>query len=174
MKDVLNLSKFASGGGSITYNETNAIFEGDFAGCRFQYFFRFVDKKFPDYKAAFPTEFATKMTVSKDRFISQIVAAISHANKTTEQINLTVKDGNVVLSAEDLDFETSTYIEVQAKIEGNSQAEIAFNGARLKYAIDRVMGGEITLAFSGANTGCELHSTGDPGKFLVMPLQIAR
>lgn len=110
----------------VTYSEYNVKIEFE----NKTIISRIIDGRFPNWKAVVPEDFTTIFDIDKDDLIKAVDKAILFANQTTHQIRLGI-NGNVKVSCEDLDFNSSfsETLNHHAKVGGD--IEIGFNGKLL-------------------------------------------
>jgi DNA polymerase-3 subunit beta len=91
-----------------------------------------IDASYPDYNAVIPKENPNSMFVSRNEFLQSLKRIAIYANKTTNQVVLSIDDGSLTVSAQDLDFSNEATEQLTCKYTGTAMS-IGFNG---KFLID--------------------------------------
>jgi DNA polymerase-3 subunit beta len=124
-KKSLTLLKAAlpsEGNVKLSYNKTNAFFhlgEG-------QLVCRLVDAKYPDYNAVIPVDNPNHLVVSRSSFQNSLKRIAIYANKTTNQVALSIDEGSLTISAQDLDFSNEATEQLTCQYDGEPMT-IGFN-----------------------------------------------
>lgn len=87
---------------------------------------RLIDERFPDYENAIPTNNTSVMTIGRANLLSSLKRIAVYANKTTQQIQLSLTVNGLTMSAEDLDYNNEASEQVLCEYEGEPM-EIGFN-----------------------------------------------
>jgi DNA polymerase-3 subunit beta len=139
-KKPLNLLKNAlanvTGTVKISFSSTNAFFyyENQTLVCRL------IDARYPEYNAVIPKDSPNIMSIVRQDFLNSLKRIANFANKTTNQVKLTISELNLTIEAEDLDFSNKAIEKMPCNYNGEEMV-IAFNA---KFLIDilGVIGGE--------------------------------
>jgi DNA polymerase-3 subunit beta len=103
-KKSLHLLKNAMPSGSsivnISFNKANAFFSFD----KINIISRLLDTRYPDYNAVIPTDNPFVCTLVREDLLNSLKRIVIYSNKTTNQVILNIKEGNIAVSAQDLDF----------------------------------------------------------------------
>ena len=107
---------------TIDYNTTNVFFSFD----NFLIVCRLVDGKYPNYEAAIPKENPNKLTIDRVTFINTLKRVSLFANQSTHQVRLAIKERELEISSEDLEFSNKAHETIPCSYEGEPM-EIGFN-----------------------------------------------
>ncbi len=107
---------------TIDYNNTNVFFSFD----NFLIVCRLVDGKYPNYEAAIPKENPNKLTIDRVTFINTLKRVSLFANQSTHQVRLAIKERELEISSEDLEFSNKAHETIPCSYEGEPM-EIGFN-----------------------------------------------
>lgn len=107
---------------TIDYNNTNVFFAFD----NFLIVCRLVDGKYPNYEAAIPKENPNKLTIDRVTFINTLRRVSLFANQSTHQVRLAIKERELEISSEDLEFSNKAHETIPCSYEGEPM-EIGFN-----------------------------------------------
>ncbi|MBR4177001.1 MAG: DNA polymerase III subunit beta [Bacteroidales bacterium] len=107
---------------TIDYNNTNVFFSFD----NFLIVCRLVDGKYPNYEAAIPKENPNKLTIDRVTFINTLRRVSLFANQSTHQVRLAIKERELEISSEDLEFSNKAHETIPCSYEGEPM-EIGFN-----------------------------------------------
>ncbi len=145
-KKALNLLKNALPPGddiTLAFNKANAFFSfGDTSMvCRL------IDAKYPEYNAVIPVDNPNVLTVSRTDFQNSLKRIAIYANKTTNQVILKIADGNLTISAQDLDFSNEATEQMACTYEGEP-LEIGFNARFLIEMLGVLESDEVQLEMS--------------------------
>ncbi len=127
----------------MQFNKANAFFSfGDtHMVCRL------IDARYPDYNAVIPTENPNMLTVSRQDFQSSLKRISIYANKTTNQVILSINDGSLTVSSQDLDFSNEATEQMTCTYEGDPLT-IGFNAKFLIEMLGVLEGDEIRMELS--------------------------
>lgn len=145
-KKALNLLKSAlpsAGDVTLSFNKANAFFAfGDTSlVCRL------IDARYPDYNAVIPVDNPNVLTVQRSDFQSSLKRIAIYANKTTNQVILSVKDGSLQVRAQDLDFSNEATEQLACSYNGDP-LEIGFNARFLVEMLGVLESEEVRLEMS--------------------------
>ena len=96
-----------------------------------KFFTRIIDEKYPDYSSVIPTENDKEINVKVESFLSSAVRVSIFANKTTQQIKLTISNNNIKISSADPESGGSGSEDIDCNYSGED-IEIGFNSEYLK------------------------------------------
>lgn len=112
----------------VTFNKSHIYFDaGDFRMSA-----RLIDARYPDYNAVIPTQNPNNLTVGRKDLLSSIRRIALYANKTTNQILLSMSAGSLTVSSQDIDFANEATEQLTCSYDGDPLT-IGFNG---KYMIE--------------------------------------
>ncbi len=145
-KKALNLLKNVLPGGDevkLSFNKANAFFTyGDI-----NLVCRLIDARYPDYNAVIPTNNPNLLTISRSDFQSSLKRIVIYANKTTNQVILSVDGENLTLSAQDLDFSNEAKEALTCAYEGEALT-IGFNAKFLVEMLNVLDADDVKLELS--------------------------
>jgi DNA polymerase III subunit beta len=124
-KKALNLLKNALGSAGdveLSFNKANAFFSFGTT----QLICRLIDQRYPDYNAVIPIDNPNLLTVGRADFQNSLKRIAIYANKTTNQVVLTINPGSLNVSAQDLDFANEATEQLACTYEG-TPLTIGFN-----------------------------------------------
>lgn len=157
---------------TITYNDTNAIFEYDniVLSCRL------IDGKYPNYEAVIPKDNPMVMEIDRNAFLSSTRRVSIFSSKSTHQVRLKLAGSELQLSAEDVDFSNKAHERLSCNYDGDD-IEIAFNSRFLIEILNNLESNAIQLELSAPNrAGIILPADGlEEGEdvlMLVMPVML--
>lgn len=107
----------------MTHGKSNAAFSvnGTKLLCRL------IDANYPDYNAVIPASNPNVLETGREEFLQSLRRIAIYANKTTNQVVLTISDGSLTISAQDLDFSNEATEQLACDYDGDSLV-IGFNG----------------------------------------------
>lgn len=157
---------------SVTFDKANAFFAfGDNKlACRL------IDARYPDYNAVIPVDNPNELLISRTDLQQSLKRIVIYANKTTNQVILTIADGSLTVSAQDLDFSNEATEQLACNYNGDPLT-IGFNAKFLVEMLGVLEGEEIKLEMSTATrAGILLPTEQNPGQeimMLVMPVMLS-
>ncbi|MCR4815707.1 MAG: DNA polymerase III subunit beta [Bacteroidales bacterium] len=107
---------------TINYNNTNVFFTFD----NFLIICRLVDGKYPNYEAAIPKDNPNKLTLDRQTFINTLKRVSLFANQSTHQVRLSIKEREVEISSEDIEFSNKAHETIPCSYDGDPM-DIGFN-----------------------------------------------
>lgn len=174
-KKALNLLKGALPSGEeikMSFNKANAFFSFGHT----QLVCRLIDARYPDYNAVIPVGNANLLTVSRTDFQNSLKRIAIYANKTTNQVILSINEGSLTISAQDLDFSNEAIEQMPCTYEG-SPVTIGFNAKFLVEMLTVLESDEVKLELAGpTRAGILLPTDETPGQeilMLVMPVMLS-
>ncbi len=132
---------------------------------------RLIEGEYPDYEAVIPKEFKTRLTVSKEEFLSQIKIASLFSGRTNEvKLTISPKKGNVLISSQSVDLgETESKMAIDAQGE---DLEISFNYKFLAEGLNQMKSEKIVLELNGQDGPGLLKPGDDPSYvYVIMPIK---
>lgn len=146
-KKALNLLKNALSSDTevkLAFNKSNAFFSFDdiFLVCQL------IDARYPDYNAVIPIDNPNTLTIERKDFQHSLKRIAIYANKTTNQVVLSIKDGNVTISAQDLDFANEATEQIPCSYNGDALT-IGFNAKFLIEMLNVLESDEVKMNLSG-------------------------
>ncbi len=156
----------------ISYNKSNAFFQ--FGDVRLSC--RLIDARYPDYNAVIPLDNPYLVTVNKADFQNSLKRIAIYANKTTNQVALTISDGSLNISAQDLDFSNEATEQLPCTYTG-APLTIGFNAKFLVEMLNVLESEEVSLELSSPTRAGILRpvekTVGEDILMLVMPVMLS-
>ncbi len=174
-KKALNLLKNAlssDGNVSISFDKANAFFSfgNTHLVCRL------IDARFPDYMAVIPVDTPNKVTIKRTDLLNSLKRIAIYANKTTNQVMLDITDGNINISARDLDFSNEADENLACELDGKPMA-IGFNAKFLIEMLSVLESDQVKMELSTpSRAGLLLPAVEEEGEqvtMLVMPVMLS-
>ncbi len=112
----------AQGDLSIAYNNSHAFFESEDTkvACRL------IDAKYPNVAGIIPTDNPYTLVVDRLDFLNSIKRIAIYANKTSNQITLTLTENSLTINTQDLDFSNEANEQLSCQYDGEPM-DIRFN-----------------------------------------------
>lgn len=130
----------------LSYNIKNAFFSfGDT-----QVIIRLIDAKYPDYNAVIPYDNANLLTLDRAEFQSSLRRIAIYANKSTNMVALSISDGSLTISSQDLDFSNEATEQMACEYTGGPM-NIGFNAKFLGEMLHVIQTDQIHLKLSTPN-----------------------
>jgi DNA polymerase III subunit beta len=174
-KKALNLLKNALGTGGevqLSFNKANAFFS--FGTTKLVC--RLIDQRYPDYNAVIPVDNPNLLTVGRSDFQNSLKRIAIYANKTTNQVVLTINSGSLNVSAQDLDFSNEATEQLSCTYEG-TPLTIGFNAKFVIEMLGILESDEVKFELSTpTRAGILLPSEQNDGSsilMLVMPVMLS-
>ncbi len=137
---------------------------------------RLIDAKYPDYNAVIPANNDKTLTLNRLDFQNSLKRIVIYANKTTNQVVLSLVEDGLTISAQDLDFSNEANEQIGCSYKHDAMS-IGFNAKFLIEMLGVIDTDEIILELSAPNkAGILLPSeTGDNEDLmmLVMPVMMS-
>ena len=95
------------------------------------FYTRIIDEKYPDYNSVIPSENDKELSVSVESILSSVIRVSIFANKTTQQIKLSISNNKLRISSADPESGGSGSEEIECVYSGED-IEIGFNSEYLK------------------------------------------
>ena len=169
LKNILSDSKNIA----LSFNKSNAFFSFDDA----QLACRLIDAKYPDYNAVIPKENPNLLTLSRSDLLNSLRRIAIYANKTTNQVKLSLSESSLTISAQDLDFSNEATEQIGCEYSGDPMV-IGFNAKFLIEMLSVLDTEKVNLHLSSPNRAgilkpdSDQDSTGEEVLMLVMPVMI--
>jgi DNA polymerase-3 subunit beta len=136
---------------------------------------RLIDARFPDYKVVIPADNPYKMVVNKSIFQSALRRVSVFANKSTNQVALSISGSELGLAAQDIDFSFEGNERMKCQYDGEDLT-IAFNARFLIEMLNASEGDEVRVELSTPTKAGILRPTDaeehEDLLMLVMPLML--
>ena len=160
---------------TIDYNNTNVFFTFD----NFLIVCRLVDGKYPNYEAAIPKNNPNKLTVDRQTFLNTLRRVSLFANQSTHQERLSIKERELEISSEDLEFSNKAHETIPCSYDGEPM-EIGFNAKFLSEMIINLDTEQVLMELSHPSRAGILFPINDSEEakaedilMLVMPVMLA-
>jgi len=108
---------------------------------------RIIDEKYPKYESVIPVENDKVLSVNRAALLAAVRRVSIFSNSITNQIRFFVSDGELRVSAEDIDFGGEAKESLPCAYTGES-IEIGFNSKYIEDALVHLEGEEVTFEFS--------------------------
>ena len=174
-KKGLNLLKNAIGEEeeiTMSFNKKNVFFA--FGDTRV--ICRLIDAKYPDYNAVIPVDNPNRLSLGRRDFQNSLKRIAIYANKTTNQVILSLTNASLTISAQDLDFSNEATEQLSCNYEGEPMT-IGFNAKFLIEMLGVLESDDVILELSTPNrAGILLPSEQQEGEnllMLVMPVMMS-
>ncbi len=136
---------------------------------------RLIDARFPDYKVVIPADNPYKLILNKSDFQGALRRVNVFANKSTNQVALTISGSELQMAAQDVDFSFEGNERMSCQFDG-SDLQIAFNAKFLIEMLSAVDTSEISIELS-TPTRAGIMKPSEQGEneellMLVMPLML--
>lgn len=148
-KSLSQLKSVLSGTDDVkmSFNKSNVFFT---AG-NVQLICRLIDAKYPDFNAVIPVDNNNILSLNGKDFQAALKRIAIYANKTTNQIVLSIKGEELKISAQDLDFANEATETQSCQYSGSEDMSIGFNAKFLIEMINVMDENEIQLKLSSPN-----------------------
>ena len=159
---------------TLEYNNTNAFFTFD----NFYIICRLVEGRYPNYDAAIPKENPNKLTVDRNSFLNTLRRVSLFANQASHQIRLSIRELELIVSAEDLEFSNDASEKLPCQYEGDAM-EIGFNAKFLIEMVSNIDTEQIVIEMSHPSRAgiifpvSEEQNSPEDILMLVMPVMLA-
>lgn len=133
---------------------------------------RLLEGEFPDYEKIIPKSTTTKVSLDKEDLLRAVKLSAPFARDNANIVKIKVQKEGITVSAESSQA-GSQETKVEAKVEGESKIEIAFNYKFLEEFLGSVKGEEVRMEFSGnEKAGIFLDPSDSDYLHLIMPVRI--
>lgn len=134
-----------------------------------------IDERYPDYNNVIPVSNPSKLLMNRAELLASVRRIERFSNRTTHQVRLKLSGHELMVSAEDLDFNNSANEVFSVQYDG-ADMEIGFNARFLIEELALLQGEQVLLEMSTPNRA-GLLSDGDGGAqgqllCLVMPVML--
>ena len=106
----------------LEFNASNAFFSFD----NVKMVCRLIDERYPDYENVIPLDNSNNIVIDKLEVLGSLKRISIYANKTTNQVKFKISGGEILISAEDLDFSNEANERISCEHDG-ADIEIGFN-----------------------------------------------
>ena len=130
----------------LEFNASNAFFSFD----NVKMVCRLIDERYPDYENVIPLDNSNNIVIDKSEVLSSLKRISIYANKTTNQVKFKISGGEILISAEDLDFSNEANERISCEHDG-ADIEIGFNAKFLIEILSNLNSTLVTFKLSEAN-----------------------
>jgi DNA polymerase-3 subunit beta len=135
-----------------------------------------IEGRYPNYEAVIPTDNPNTLIVDRLSFITTLRRGSFFANKSTNQIRLTITGQELFIDAEDIDFAHESRQRLSCNYSGDDM-EIGFNSRFLIEMLTNISTENIRLELSAPNRAGILRPVDGENKnedilMLVMPVML--
>lgn len=156
---------------TIFYTENNAFFVTD----NLTMVCRLIDQKYPNYENVIPAENPNKLHITKAELLGSLRRMNIFANKISHQVRFSLKENELEISAEDLDFANEAKETLRCHYEGDPM-DIGFNATFLMEIVSNAETANLIMEMSAPNrAGIVLPDVQDEGEnvlMLIMPIML--
>ena len=130
----------------LEFNASNAFFSFD----NVKMVCRLIDERYPDYENVIPLDNSNNIIIDKSEVLSSLKRISIYANKTTNQVKFKISGGEILISAEDLDFSNEANERISCEHDG-ADIEIGFNAKFLIEILSNLNSTRVTFKLSEPN-----------------------
>ena len=130
----------------LEFNASNAFFSFD----NVKMVCRLIDERYPDYENVIPLDNSNNIVIDKLEVLSSLKRISIYANKTTNQVRFKISGGEILISAEDLDFSNEANERISCEHDG-ADIEIGFNAKFLIEILSNLTSTRVTFKLSEPN-----------------------
>lgn len=130
----------------LEFNASNAFFSFN----NIKMVCRLIDERYPDYENVIPLDNSNDVGVDKSEVLSSLKRISIYANKTTNQVRFKISGGEILISAEDLDFSNEANERISCEHDG-ADIEIGFNAKFLIEILSNMNSNRVTFKLSEPN-----------------------
>ncbi|MDR0790103.1 MAG: DNA polymerase III subunit beta [Bacteroidales bacterium] len=117
---------------------------------------RLIEGKYPNYDAAIPKNNPNKLIIDRQMFLSSVKRAAILTNKSTQQIHLKLTENQLIVSADDIDYENKAEEPLNCSYDGE-EMEIGFNAKYLQEMLNNIDTINILFEMSQPNRAGIIH-----------------
>ena len=111
---------------------------------------RLLEERYPDYENVIPFNNDKQVVIDRAVLVDALKRIAIYANKSTNQVVLSLANNNLVVSAEDIDFQNEANESLFCQYEGD-KFQIGFNAAMLSMLLTKIADDRVVLSFSEPN-----------------------
>ena len=130
----------------LEFNASNAFFSFD----NVKMVCRLIDERYPDYENVIPLDNSNNIVIDKSEVLGSLKRISIYANKTTNQVKFKISGGEILISAEDLDFSNEANERISCEHDG-ADIEIGFNAKFLIEILSNLNSTRVTFKLSEPN-----------------------
>ena len=136
---------------------------------------RLIEEKYPNYESVIPKDNDKRLVINRDAMLSAVRRVSLYSSLTTHQIRLSLKSGELKLSAEDIDFGGEAH--ELLKCQYNQEAmDIGFNSSYIVDVLSHIDTEEAAFLFSNPTRAALVQpgaqKEGEDFLMLIMPVRL--
>ncbi|MCU0448576.1 MAG: DNA polymerase III subunit beta [Bernardetiaceae bacterium] len=132
----------------MQFNKANAFF----SYANITMVCRLIDERFPDYEYVIPQNNDKVLEIDRADFLSSLRRIAIYANKSTNQVRLKLaKAGELLVSAEDIDFSNEADEKLACDFQADDDMEIGFNAKFLIDGLNNLAASKVVFKLSEPN-----------------------
>ena len=136
---------------------------------------RQIDEAYPNYEAVIPHENDKKLNVNRLAMLAAVKRVGLYSSSMTNQIRLSLEEGRMEVSAEDLERSSEAQESILCEYEGEPLV-IGFNASYLTEVLSNIDSDDVAFAFSTANRAGvvtpDMQASGEDVLMLIMPVML--
>jgi len=127
----------------VEFDDKNAVFT--LVG--YKLICRLTEGQYPNYENVIPHQNPNKLVVDRAELLTALRRVSVFSNPSSNLVKLEIKDNMVVVSAQDIDFSTSAYENINAQYDGESM-HIGFKSLFLLEILSNLSSNEVSIELS--------------------------
>jgi DNA polymerase-3 subunit beta len=156
----------------LEFDEKNAFFSLS----NYKLICRLVEGNYPSYNSVIPANNPNKMIIDRLSFFNTVKRVSVFSNQASNLIKLNIKENQLVVSAQDIDFSISAVERLNCEYEGD-QIEIGFKSTFLQEILTNISAGDVKVELSdptraGLLLPAEMDDEDENVLMLLMPMMI--
>jgi DNA polymerase III subunit beta len=137
---------------------------------------RLVEGNYPSYNSVIPTNNPNKMIIDRLNFFNTVKRVSVFSNQASNLIKLNINEGQLVVSAQDIDFSISAVEKLSCEYEGD-EIEIGFKSTFMQEILTNISTGNVQVELSdptraGLLLPAETEDEDEDMLMLLMPMMI--
>ena len=136
---------------------------------------RQIDEAYPNYEAVIPQENDKRLNVNRPAMLAAVKRVGLYSSSMTNQIRLSLEEGRVEVSAEDLERSSEAQETILCEYSGEPLV-IGFNATYLTEVLSNIDSDDVSFAFSTANRAGvvtpDFQAKGEDVLMLIMPVML--
>lgn len=151
---------------SIRFDDNNA-----YINCtNFEMVCRLIEGRYPNYNSVIPQENPYKVTIDRVSFLNALKRVSVFSNASSSLVKLQVKESEIVVSAQDIDFSTAAEEKIVCSFDG-SELSIGFKATYLIEILSNINSEEVILELADpSRAGVIVPSENEENEDLLMLL----
>jgi len=137
---------------------------------------KMINERYPEYENVIPTNNPHKLTISRMALLASLKRILIYTNKVTYQLKFTLQENNLVILAEDFNFDNKAKEQLPCIYEGRIDLEIGFSAKSLIELLQNMHSEEVDFYFSDINKATVIMPTEQEKDedllLLIMPITI--